>query len=186
MASSIHCINNAADRRLGEYWEELFGFMATSYGRTFSRHQFRRQNAAVVEGLIGKAYLLPDITVWSAPGEHHEIKHKAPTSFNTFGLERYRLQSLVWFANETQQPVFYTIHNHALNGGRDNLNNDIEHWITQNVLVLHQHVDKESIGPSYVNGQKEHVSICYWQATRFISLEKLWLSQIREQRRKAK
>lgn len=127
--------DNAADREVGQYWETQFCGMARVYGKTFTPHQFRRVGSAMFYGgaadLDGKTqWTLPDITVWSAPGEHHEIKHKNPDRSGCYGLERYRLDALVRFANTTRQKVYYSIHDWEMAGAssaKEQVANDIEH-----------------------------------------------------------
>lgn len=172
-----HCADLQGDRKLGEYWEQQFCILAARRGRSFTRHQFQKSSAANAYRLEGQKYhsvLLPDITVWSAPGEHHEIKHKAPTRDGYFGLERYRLDALVWFARETKQSVYYTIHDHSLAGGRDVAINRIEDWKTRNVIELAWSIEKEIDGPSYCNSGRIITAICYWPDAAFIPLEDQW------------
>lgn len=121
------------------------------------------------------SFLLPDITLWSAPGEHHEVKHKNPTRSGKFGLEKYRLEALIWFMCETRQNVFYTIHDHSLAGGREVKENRIEDWITVNILDLESSPDREEKrGPTWCNGQRIEAIIYYWPTTCWIPLEDMW------------
>lgn len=170
-----HCLQINDDRKLGEYWERQFCVMAAKHGFMFTPMQIgRNKSATAFYGVSGWIRLiLPDVTVWTAPGQHHEIKHKSPTRYNQFGLEEYRLNSLLEFSKVTKQDVMYTIHNHALSGGRDISNNDIEHWLTCNVLNLTAH-DYQSMGNSYINGVKKECLIFYWDISRFITLSKYW------------
>jgi len=119
-------------------------------------------------------YTLPDITVWTHPGQHHEIKHKAPTSWGAYGLEVYRFDALLWFADETEQAVLYTIHNHALSGGRNSKTNRIEDWFTINVRALDGNWSSRGRVFSYVNGQKRRVPIYYWPTRLWIPLQEYW------------
>lgn len=176
-ASGNHCTDLQADRSLGEKWERNFCILAAQYGRSFTRHQFRKSAAANAYRLEGQKYhsvLLPDITLWSAPGEHHEIKHKDPTRSGYFGLEKYRLDALIWFARETKQSVYYTIHNHALAGGRDVEINRIEDWVTVNVLALEHTFEKEDYGDTWCKGEKIRVKRLYWPSSLWIPLEDAW------------
>lgn len=121
-------------------------------------------------------FTLPDVTIWTYPGQHHEIKHKNPTSGGRYGLERYRFDALLAFARETQQDVMYTIHNHDLSGGRNGTVNSIDHWFTVNVLHLDgewQHIDEN--GVSYVNGKAETgIPILYWDMHLWLPLGWYW------------
>jgi hypothetical protein len=154
--------------------------MAGKHGLCFSPLQIGRPTSAqgytIPAGGAGwKPFTLPDVTIWTAPGQHHEIKHKAPTREACFGLEVYRFRALLDFAAETQQAVFYTIHNHELNGGRENKRNVMAHWLTANIADL---VDTQRYvrnGSSWVNGAKrDDVPILYWDTTLWSPLQDLW------------
>ncbi len=109
-----HCSNNALDRSVGAYWEQAFCKMAGSYGFTFSPLQLGRTGSAVAsyrDGTAIKHLTLPDVAIWTAPGQYHEIKHKKPTTDGSFGLEVYRFDALKRFADTTRQAIMYTIHN---------------------------------------------------------------------------
>lgn len=170
------CENNSADRELGYYWEREFCKMAYNFGKCFSAHQWERTISALAYDKINK-YVLPDITIWSCPGEHHEIKHKNPTKKNSIGLEKYRFNSLERFKDITKQHVYYTIHNHDLSGGRDAKENNILHWITaeigENITVSNSF---QTWGASYVAGQRKVVEMLYWNVDCFINLVDLWRS----------
>ena len=173
------CINNASDRELGKYWERQFCIMAYKYGKCFTPHQWNSvEKSAVCYKANKNIYLLPDITIWTSPGEHHEIKHKNPTKKNSVGLEKYRFDSLMSFKNETKQKVYYTIHNHDLSGGRDGTENNIRHWFTSEVGV---NIDDKNAfvcdGYSWVNGQKKDVIMYYWDYGLFCLLKNLWREQ---------
>lgn len=174
-----HCEDNKADREIGQYWEREFCKLAGRYNFTFTPLQIGRPNSASAYNLQGKKwnhYTLPDIVIWTHPGQHHEIKHKSPTIIGQFGLEKYRFDSLFTFAQETNQDVMYTIHNHALNGGRDNKVNILEHWLTANILELNNAWNfEQSNGTSYVNGQRMiNIPIYYWDISLWIPLAEYW------------
>jgi len=174
-----HCVDNVADRALGKFWEERFCLLAADLGLSFTPMQIgRSKSAAAYSRSQAKwnIHTLPDITVWTYPGQHHEIKHKNPTKrYGNFGLELYRLDALVWFAKETRQDVMYTIHNHDLSGGRNGKENKLEHWFTVDVLDL---VGKECfIGEhtdSYVNGGPKNRTIYYWKPNLWKPLSMYW------------
>lgn len=178
---TAHCENLSQDREVGDYWERQFCRMAIKYGRSITGHQWDKRHSAIAYCITVdngrrkcESYVLPDVTVWTNPGEHHEIKHKAPTDNGLFGLEKYRFESLLWFSIETGANVFYTIHNHSLNGGRDNLENHEDHWFTANIRTLALVDRNEAIGPSWVNGEKKSVMIYYWDAANWVKLIDLW------------
>jgi len=178
MADILHANNLSADRNLGRYWEEKFCELAAQYGRSFTENQIGRQRSAIAKDSRFNVYTLPDITVWTAPGEHHEIKHKNPFPDYkygpSFGLEEYRYKALLWFAHETKQSVMYTIHNHDLSGGRDAKVNDIKHWITADVLYLFEKWHTRRDTNSYVSGISRSVPTLYWHANLWDSLKVFW------------
>jgi hypothetical protein len=176
-----HCNNLAADRKIGAHWERMFCLLAANYNKTFTPMQIGRDKSAqAYERKNGKwnQWTLPDVAVWTCPGEHHEIKHKSPTKHGSIGLEKYRLDALRWFAEETGQAVQYTIHRHDLNGGRENRENRIEHWFTADIPCLCNAIkDGQTItrtGPTYVNGSRKEVPIVYWPVTIWIPLHDHW------------
>lgn len=164
--------DNAADRTVGQYWENQFCRMARQCGKVFTPHQFDRPaNSAMFYGpadIAGKSgWTLPDITVWSAPGEHHEIKHKNPTRDGMYGLERYRLDALVRFANTTGQAVFYTIHDWEMagaSGSAAHVENDMSHWLVGDIEQLSKGCTRQGRDWTYYNGQQRMVDIWYWTA----------------------
>lgn len=178
---SGHCVDNAKDRTVGAFWERQFCIMAGSIGRSFSPHQLKRVgSAAAYAQSHGKwnSYTLPDVTIWTAPGEHHEIKHKSPTNYGSIGLEEYRFRALKWFAEETVSGVYYTLHRWDLApGGRDGLENRIEDWFTASVDALGEAEHMEFPGYSWVNGEKKKVPILYWPVSCFTPLSDLWLAR---------
>jgi len=177
--SRSHCTDNNKDRTVGAYWEKQFCVMAAGYGYVFTPLQLgRSKSAQYYANTSGKwnHYTLPDVTIWTHPGQHHEIKHKDPTRAGMYGLEQYRLEALLRFADTTGQQVLYTIHNHALNGGRENQTNDIAHWFTADVTELNGHWDLyDKNGISWVNGVKRTgIPIYYWNTDKWGSLQHYW------------
>ena len=142
----------------------------------FSPLQIGRPSSAVAYyGQAWNTFTLPDVTIWSFPGQHHEIKHKNPTRDRCFGLEVYRFDALLAFANETRQDVLYTIHNHDLSGGRDGQWNDIAHWFTAEVRSLETKQRRKTANASYINGQRhESVPTYYWDIGLWSSLDGYW------------
>ena len=163
-----HCENLTADRKLGDHWERQFCVMMANQGKMFTPMQIGRSSSAVAWAKTNghwNHFTLPDVTVWTYPGEHHELKHKTATRHGSYGLERYRLDALVGFARETDQDVFYTIHDH--HGNRDDLTNHLGDWVTANVMTLADCIELERWGDSYVGGAKKRVPICYWSSQFF-------------------
>lgn len=139
--------------------------------------------AYIKDGTAWNSYTLPDITVWTYPGEHHEIKHKNPTPKVTFGLEVYRFDALLWFAKETQQDVLYTIHDWSLAGSREATDLNIKHWRTVNILDLDQRWDyTNDYHPSWINGErKERVPQHFWPIDLWMPLFDYWLPETSQQ-----
>lgn len=190
---SGQCADNAADRATGETWERAFCELARDHGKVFTPHQIGTPNKSAAaygpgeHGIGYSTYLLPDVTVWTAPGEHHEIKHKNQDRSGCYGLERYRLDALVRWANTTGQDVFYTIHDWELAGAtnsRDPVPNRIEHWRCANVSDLAMRITTTRVGTSWIGGVKrDDVRICYWTARRnFQPLSDLWAGIVDEKR----
>lgn len=168
------CINLGHDRDIGKFWERQFCILAWQYGKCFTPHQWDKNKSAVFFKKGINKYTLPDITIWTAPGEHHEIKHKVPTKYKSIGLEKYRFDALCDFQHETKTDVFYTIHDYS-RIGKESEENNIEDWITarvnrelfyENALVCD--------GKSWVNGEEKTVKIMYWEMGLFIKLKEYW------------
>lgn len=171
--NGTHFGNVQSDRKLGETWEKNFGQLALRHGLTVTAHQIGRKQSASAwyfENGQKRHVILPDVVVWSFPGQHHEIKHKNPTRRGEFGLEVYRFDSLRWFQSVTKQPVFYTIHNHDRSGGRDGKENLLEHWVTASVSILDRTWTREAEGNSYCNGKTIQTKSLYWETDLFVPL----------------
>lgn len=181
--------DNGHDRQLGHQWERNFCTLAAHRRKSFTPHQIGREQSAQwyapqANGL--NPVLLPDATIWSAPGEHHEIKHKSATNpgcvCRCYGLEKYRFDALVLFRHETNQPVLYTIHDWELAGAKrssDPMPNQIEHWRTVDVLELADYVAAEHLEPvsfpTWVNGRAQSRPGYFWPTTLWVPLEWWWL-----------
>jgi len=182
--TSNHCTNNAADRALGEHWERQFCVLAAGRRKAFTPQQIGRTTAAswfLHDGMNWRTTLLPDVTIWTCPGEHHEIKHKRPTSTGKFGLEKYRLEALLAFQAETQQTVLYTIHNWALAGAENSgalMPNKIDDWQTVDVRALELYVLAEHLQPVFMDtwfhGEKVRRPGYYWPTFLWMPLARWW------------
>lgn len=173
-----HCIDVQSDRALGALWDRNFCRLAASYGKMFTAHQIGRKTSATAYYKSNGEWrrtILPDITLWSAPGEHHEIKHKSPTDSGYYGLEEYRLESLVHFAKETKQRVFYTIHDWSV-PGRDCTENCVTDWMTCEIGAL-INSGQRAYFDSWVNGEKKRVPGRFWARHFWQPLVFLWWSQ---------
>lgn len=186
-AASVHCTDLAGDRKIGELLERKFCAMAGSFGKAFTPHQIGRTmsaQAAQKSGREWRLWTLPDVTVWTFPGEHHEIKHKYATRAGLFGLEKYRFDALLWFADKTQQSVLYTIHDYeqqpdaTMTARKRNVTNVRGHWLTCDVLKLKDCIRFTSKGDSYVNGVAKPVDIHYWHRSSFMPLIEYWMARM--------
>lgn len=187
MSIDRHCRDNAADREVGARWEREFCVMAAAHGMMFTPHQLPldgKSASAFGRNTDGSwnRYLLPDVTIWSSPGEHHELKHKNQTADGCYGLEVYRLNSLIRFAEATKQAVYYTIHDWEIAGAsssRDEVQNDIRHWFFADVAELSRRSTKGGMDHSYVNGERRRVEMRYWTAARYFRpLAEIWAAGI--------
>lgn len=189
--SDVQCIDLSADRRLGEVWERNFCIIAANYGQTFTAHQIGRSDSARAWRKTGGKFdgiILPDITLWSSDGGHHEIKHKDPSRSGHFGLEEYRFRSLQKFKEITGDDVYYTIHDYSMqpdetrHGRKYNPSNHIDHWLTCEVETLEDHIDRfDLFGTSYVGGKKRDcIPILYWKKETFLPLYTCWKQAIME------
>jgi hypothetical protein len=183
--STGHLTDLTGDRAEGEHWEDRFCELAAEHRRAwFTRNQKGRAGAAhaeAVRGGVWKRCLLPDVVVWSAPGEHHEVKHKNPHKppgwLPRYGLEVYRFDALLAFANEIREPVLYTIHDWELAGaqhGRERTPNDIDHWVTAEVSGLAGRRPRPAAGRSWRNGSPWEGPIYYWPTRLWVPLEQYW------------
>jgi len=168
-----HCTDNEENRQIGAFWECEFCKMAKHYGHVFTPHQWGRGRIAAFAYSASGRIILPDITIWSGAGQHHEVKHKNPTPYRMFGLESYRFDSLVTFADTTAEPVYYTIHNWEVIG-RDSKENRPVDWQFCEIKTLRDTPYKEAWGRSWVNGAEKRVPILYWPVTYFVPLTQLW------------
>jgi hypothetical protein len=178
--------SDAVNRRriIGETWERNFCALAASYGKEFTPHQLARADGAAcswwreTDGTWHKQ-LLPDVVIWSAPGEHHEIKHKDQMRNGCYGYEAYRLRELVRFARTTGQNVFYTIHDWRHAGAATSAEpvpNRIADWFCASVAVLSRSHTAEYWGPSIVNNtMKDDVLQFRWDAVKYFRpLAEVW------------
>lgn len=178
---TIQCDDNTKDRETGAHWERQFSVMAGDRGYLFTAHQIGRTTSAAAHRREGKDWAvltLPDITIWSAPGQHHEIKHKSPDRSGCYGLESYRLRALHAFHVETGQAVFYTIHDWSLAGAMsstESVPNQLGDWVTADVRDLYGRYTDTRQGTSWYAGKRrDNVTVHYWRVQRFQPLADVW------------
>jgi hypothetical protein len=171
-----HWENNASARILGQTWERNFCMLASNIGLMFTPLQIGRSSSAAAFYFDGKwkTLTLPDITIWTAPGQHHEIKHKRHTKNRMYGLEVYRFNALTRFGKETNQRIYYTIHDWTnAPCGRNGTTNRIEDWVSADISVLNAaivdgYIHPNNKYPSFVNGKKEeNVPQYFWPIKLF-------------------
>lgn len=171
-----HCSDVNADRKFGDIWEANF-CQLLSPGTLVVRHQKDRNGSAVYGEVQPDGRIMwrpsPDVTVWHGRGitTHVEIKHKNAHRGAFFGLEQYRLESLMEFHAKSGQPVYYTIHDHDCSGGRFGIVNDIKHWLTQTIESLSKDYDKKFLCPTWRNGKRVEEMTVFWHRSRFDYLE---------------
>ena len=171
-----HCSDVNGDRKLGDIWEANF-CQLLSQGTLVARHQKDRHGSAVYGEVQPDGRIVwrpsPDVTAWHGRGitTHHEIKHKNAHRGLLFGLEKYRLESLVEFQSKSGQAVYYTIHDHDCSGGRFGVVNDIKHWLTQTIESLAKDCDDRFRCPTWRNGKRVQEMTVFWHRSRFDFLE---------------
>ena len=172
---SVHCINLQGDRSLGKLWEQNFCAIAEDFGYCYTPLQIGKNDSSAVAMMrrddSQKTIILPDVVLWSHPTTFHEIKHKKPRKDDRIGLELYRFESLKELQSVTKQTVFYTIHNHALSGGRDGPENNIDHWFSCPLCDLDwTWSDVDPWGITYRSGRATESIILYWDMSLFLPL----------------
>lgn len=176
---SVQCTDLKGDRAIGDYWERRFGTMLARYGYMVTANQINNNKSAAAHYIADdgtfQRIILPDFVVWSFPGQHHEIKHKSPAKSGLrrgcYGLEEYRFEALKHFQSVTQQPVFYTIHDHDRAGGKFVKENRIKDWVTISIQEMEGTEQYSEQGSSWCNGKKITTEIMYWHSSLFVSLE---------------
>lgn len=172
----VHCGDVNADRKLGDLWEGNFCELLPT-GSLVARHQKDRHGSAVYGEVQPDGRIMwrpsPDVTVWHGRSitSHHEIKHKNAHRGVLFGLEQYRVQSLLEFQKKSGQTVYYTIHDHDCSGGKYGNGNDIKHWVTQTIESLAKEHDREWECDTYRNSGTVKELTFFWHRSRFEPLE---------------
>jgi hypothetical protein len=180
--SERYLTNNAADREQGKLWERQFCRMAAWFQKAFHAFQIDRDTAARWQK-GERGVLLPDIMILTTPGEYHEVKHKNPTSKwrveRRYGWEAYRLHALTGFQRETQQTVFYTIHDWEAAGARTSdapMPNRLQDWRIANIQDLE--VAAQELRPqpitTWLNAQVATCPGYYWSTSLWLPLDLYW------------
>ena len=153
---------NSHDRALGELWEDRFSWMAWLLGMECRKPKTRWADRVVVR---------------AAFQEWHELKHKAATRNDEYGLEAYRFGELLSLQESTGDPVLYTIHDWRRAGSSQadaELPCRIVDWFTADVLALASHVRRESDDSTYFGGRAAKARVLYWSAALWEPLGRRW------------
>lgn len=162
---------NAADRALGNTWEQNFIGIASLFG-------FEGWQVTPLRGPTfkhdGRRYISPDVWLLRRGNKQYacEIKHKNPNRHGSYGLEEYRADSLIdlqhHFTND-HGPVasLYIIHDWTRNGNRVSDRNVIHDWYAQAMSELQQHIIGPYNGPTYYNGAVCEKPINYYASSLF-------------------
>ena len=176
---------NARDRRLGEYWEDRFCEIATTFG--WEAWPFQRKRGSTFKSPAGTRFICPDVWILRRGERQYacEIKHKDACALG-YGFEEYRAQSLMDLEAEyTNQfgPVIalYVVHNHARAGGKWAKTNRLSDWTAQRLHILEES-HTPGMCPTYYAGKvTDHkVPIHYYHTSLFGPLED-WLGDVYEQ-----
>lgn len=167
------------DRKIGEYWEDVFCSMARKRG--WEAYPFQRQRGATFKDTSGRIYICPDVWLLKRGDTQLacEIKHKTPAQNNCYGFELYREESLLRLQGDYSNQFggvtsLYIVHNWALNGDKRSHANNNNHWVAQRLDVLSRskHMGKSK---TYFGGRvtDEEVPICYYPVACFVGLMSL-------------
>lgn len=150
------------DRKKGERAEHKFCQLMQNYGCFTYRFQKGYPKAAVLER-NDKYIILPD--VWIIPENRPpffaEVKAKYPSKYGAYGLERYRVDSLIRILNLTGVAILYTIYD-----TRD------KQWYWNDLKRLLEKPYKEFRSRTYADGEVKKLPTCYFQKAWFIEAEK--------------
>jgi len=150
------------DRKRGEKTEHEFCELMQKYGCFTHRFQKGYPKSAVLER--GSEYIiLPDM--WVVAERNHpyfaEVKGKYPSRYGAYGLERYRVDSLIKISDLTGITVLYVIY--------DTKDNE---WYWNDIKMLMKQPYKEFWSQTYVAGEVKRLPTCYFQKEWFIKAEK--------------
>lgn len=134
---------DANDRWLGEFWEDRFCDIARRYG--WEAWPFQREMGPTFI-LHGKTFICPDVWILRRDKKQYacEVKHKIQARNGCYGLEKYRVESLLAleeFYTERFGPieVLYVVHNWAMAGGKYVQTNRECDWHAQLLRVCEEH-----------------------------------------------
>ena len=150
------------DRRKGKETELAFCKLMQKHGCFTHRFQKGYPKAAVLKR-NDEYILLPD--VWIVPEVKNpyfaEVKGKYPSRYDAYGLERYRVDSLIRISDLTDIVVLYAIYDTS----------DKE-WYWNDLKKLVKQPYKEFRSETYVDGEVKRLPTCYFQKAWFIEVEK--------------
>ena len=156
------------DREKGRKREITFCGLMQKYKCFTYRFQEGHPKAAVLE-CQDKYILLPDVWVVREDGQNFfaEVKEKYPTKYGDYGLEEYRVFSLIKISDLTKTPVLYVIYD-----TRD------REWYCANIKTLISKAYKNFWSKTYVCGEVKKLPVYYFQKAWFKEIEKdgeLWV-----------
>ena len=169
---------NIKDRKLGEYWEDVFIGMAKRHG--WKAWPFNRKKGATFRDADGNTYISPDVWILKRGSKQYicEIKHKNLAKNGCYGFELYRESSMIAIeANYSNQfggvEALYIVHNHDLAGGKWSKKNNSLHWHAQKLKLLAEMGHLGQPQHTYYGSElsKEPVPIKYYPYRYFRPIE---------------
>lgn len=152
-------------REVGSKWEKEFAKIVGARGALYCLHQEDRDKSATFhfyeDGTL-KSKPLPDVTVFTSPGFHAEVKHKSPTRTGWIGLERHRIAAMRMLADASGQHVLYVVHR-----------SDTDEWIACSIKRFERLAEREMMSPSLVCGVMQSVPTVYTPVSAFTSLDRV-------------
>ena len=150
------------NRREGKQTEKRFCRLLQRHDCFTYRFQKGYPKAAVLQG-ADEYVILPD--VWIVPMSYKnqcfaEVKGKYPSKYETYGLEKYRVDSLLRISDLTGVRILYAIYD-----TRD------KKWYWNDLHRLMKKPYKEYWSRTYVNGQVKMLPTYYFLKKWFINVE---------------
>jgi len=165
------------DRKIGEFWEDMFCEIARKYG--WEAWPFQRMRGATFE-FNSRRYICPDVWILKRNERQYicEVKHKNAAKNGAYGFELYRQNSMLAIERDyTNQfggvVALYVVHNHDVAGGKYARINNIAHWHAQRLRLLSENAVAGKSKTLY-NGNvtDSEVDILYYPLTVFEPITK--------------
>lgn len=150
------------DRRKGKQTELAFCKLMQKHGCFTYRFQKGYPKAAVLER-NDEYILLPDVWIVSEVDNPYfaEVKGKYPSRYNAYGLETYRVDSLIRVSDLTGVVVLYAVYDTRA-----------KEWYWNDLRELMKQPYKEFRSETYVADEVKRLPTCYFQKAWFIEVEK--------------